>query len=290
MSSAKREQWLCHLCRSSVTKPTEESLDDSQMEPSSLSAQLEAVNEKIDVLKSSVDSLSQLPAKLDELLAVKSAVGAMEQSVHQVLESISFFSAQYDTLLKRVTESEATVAQLQSEVGSLKSSLSTQSEEIQRLQSEHNNSEQFGRRCNLEIHGLPCTIHENLPTVLGDIARSIGISDFHPSQIDAVHRLPSPRGAIPIILVRFRAVSTRDVWMRSRSSLGPLSREQRLPRLYFNEHLTPANKELFWKARLKGKEKQYRFVWVKNAKIYAKKTEDAPLVRINCVNDLELIV
>lgn len=293
MSSAKREQWLCHLCRTSVTKSTGGSLEaDSHIESTSFAAQLAEVNKKIDLLlslKSSVDSLAQLPAKVDELLTVKSAVDAMEQSVNEVLKSVAFCSAQYDTLLKQVAEQDATVGELQTEVNSLKSSMSIQSEEIQRLRSELNNSEQFSRRCNLEIHGLPCRPNEDLPVELDDIAQKLGISDFHPSEVEAVHRLPSSRDSIPITLVRFRSARARDRWLSLRSSLGTLAREQKLPKLFFNENLTQTNKDLFWKARAKSKVKQYRYVWVKNAKIYAKKAEGAPLIRITCVSDLERI-
>ena len=85
-------------------------------------------------------------------------------------------------------------------------------------------------------------------------------------------------------------MQTRERWLSSRRLLGPLAREKVLPRLFFNENLTRANKELFWRARSKGNEKQYKYVWVKNAKIYAKKTESTPVLRINCVSDLGLIV
>lgn len=294
MSEAKRGQWSCQLCRASVSESVEESLEaDSQSDSPSFSAQLAEVNKKIDLLlslKSSVDSLVQLPAKVDELLSLKSAVHTMEKSVNDVVKSVDFFSKQYDSLLKHVTANDAVIKELKSEVGSLKSSLSVQSDEIQRLRSELNNSEQYSRRSNLEIHGLPCNPNEDLPSMLVDIAEKVGISEFRSSEVDAVHRLPSSRGTIPVVLVRFRAVTTRDRWLSCRTSLGALARERKLPRLFFNENLTQTNSELFWKARSKGKEKQYRYVWVRNANIYAKKTEGAPLVRVNCISDLELIV
>lgn len=277
MSEVKRKQWSCHLCRAAANESVRESLEaDSQIEYPSFSAQLAEVSKKVDLLlslKGSVDSLVQLPAKVDELV-----------------KSMDFFSKQYDSLLKHVAANDVVIKELKSEVGSLKTSLSAQSDEIQRLRSELNSSEQYSRRSNLEIHGLPCNPNENLPSMLVDIAEKVGISEFRSSEVDAVHRLPSPRGAIPAVLVRFRAASTRDHWLSCRASLGPLARERKLPRLFFNENLTQANRELFWKARSKGKEKQYRYVWVKNANIYAKKTEGAPLVRISCTSDLELIV
>lgn len=62
------------------------------------------VNDKLDQLlslKSSVDALLKLPAKVEELLTVKVAVEAVEMSITEVLDSIAFQSAQYDSLLKK---------------------------------------------------------------------------------------------------------------------------------------------------------------------------------------------
>ncbi|KAG0437251.1 hypothetical protein HPB47_017531 [Ixodes persulcatus] len=174
-----------------------------QSESASFSSQLTIVNNKLDQLlslKGSVDTLLQLPAKVEELLAVKFAVQAVEKSITEVLDSIAFQSAQYDSLLKKVSDNESTVTKLQTEVGNLKSSLSAQSQEIKLLRAELNNSEQFSRQPNLEIHGFPCSPNENLPSVLGDIAQKIGIPEFQTSEIHTVHRLPSTRGATPVIL------------------------------------------------------------------------------------------
>lgn len=182
------------------------------------------------------------------------------------------------------------MTKLQTEIGFLKSSPSAQSQEIQLLPVQLNNSEQFSRRSNLEIHGFPSSTNKNLPSVLGYIAQKIGLAEFQTSEIDTVHRLPSTRGATPVILVRFRAVQTTARWLSSRRLLGPLVREKVLPRPIFNENLARANKELYWRARSKRYEKQYKYVWDKNAKIYAKKSESSPVVRINCVSDLQLIV
>ncbi|KAG0417857.1 hypothetical protein HPB47_005302 [Ixodes persulcatus] len=106
MSEAKREQWSCQLCRTSVNESAGEILEaDSQTKSASFLAQLAEVNKKMDLLlslKRSVDSLVQLPAKVDELLSLKSAVHTMERSIDDVVKSMDFFSKQYDSLLKHV--------------------------------------------------------------------------------------------------------------------------------------------------------------------------------------------
>lgn len=78
--------------------------------------------------------------------------------------------------------------------------------------------------------------------------------------------------------------------MAKRGTLRLLSQKGCLPKLYFSDNLTRTNKELFWQARQKGKAQGYKFVWVKRAKIFAKKSENSELVRINQLADIDKIV
>lgn len=71
--------------------------------------------------------------------------------------------------------------------------------------------------------------------------------------------------------------------------LSSLHNSGKLPKVYFNENLTRANRELFWMARSKAKEVKFKYVWVKGGKLFAKKEQGSALVRVNKVNDLENI-
>lgn len=77
--------------------------------------------------------------------------------------------------------------------------------------------------------------------------------------------------------------------MNTRKSLAALE-SVTFPRLYFNENLTRTNRELFRFARVRGKEKGFKFIWTGNGKILAKKCEGAPVIRIDKLSDLEKIV
>lgn len=57
--------------------------------------------------------------------------------------------------------------------------------------------------------------------------------------------------------------------------------------MYLNENLTQATKELFWKTRSKGKENNDKFVWVSNAKIFARKEYGGPVIRIASLTDID---
>lgn len=123
-----------------------------------------------------------------------------------------------------------------------------------------------------------------------DLSQKLSLRNFQSSDIVAIHRLPRKRDLAPLVLVNFASVSIKETWMKARGGLQRLSQSHDEPKVFFNDHLTQVNKNLFWMARTKGREMGYKFVWLKNAKIYARKSEGVPAVRISAVGDLEKII
>ena len=59
--------------------------------------------------------------------------------------------------------------------------------------------------------------------------------------------------------------------------------------LYINDQLTFNNRQLLWLAKTKAKECNWKFVWVRNGKIFARKNENSSLNIINNAADIESI-
>lgn len=51
--------------------------------------------------------------------------------------------------------------------------------------------------------------------------------------------------------------------------------------LYINDQLTFNNRRLLWLAKAKAKEAKWKFVWVRNDTIFARKNENSTLFVIN---------
>lgn len=289
MGQAKRDKWRCRTCRSGDARSGSANAT-SQGDGDSVATHLAAIDTKLQSLlslKSSVDSLLSLPAKVDQLLELRPTVELLKETVNEVQKSINFLSGKYDQLLATTTANEKAVSILQAETSSLKQTVSEQASVINSLQTELNEGEQYSRLSNLEIHGMPPTAGEDLNGRVHDLAAKLGLPLPQPGEVLAVHRLPARPGSIPVVLIRFSSIYLRDTWLNARARLRALREGGSLSRIFFNENLTRVNKELFWKARARGREKSYRFVWVKHGKIYAKKLEGAPLVKLNCASDLE---
>lgn len=284
MTTVKRETWLCQPCRSAVAK---QPCTDSNPGDASIAQQFTAVNKKLDQLRSTVELLA---GKVEELLAFKATGEKVAESVAEIQSSIDFLSSKYDTVLSTVTAGQAAVAELRSQTESLSATVVSQAALIDKLSSDLNDLEQYSRRSNFEIHGLPRKPNEDLTSVISDLAGALNISEFKTADISTVHRLPSRGDSIPPVIVQMHNVTAKEKWLSARRLLPRLVQDGLFPRLYFNDNLSRANRELFRLARSKGKEKNFRFVWTRDGKVLAKKSEGAPLIRVQKMSDLERIV
>ncbi|KAM7281299.1 uncharacterized protein ISCGN_006357 [Ixodes scapularis] len=294
MAVGKREVWRCRVCRQrhSGNESRSEASSSQCASPAGTEhlRSLEAKLECLTLLKANVDTLLDLPTQMNQLLTLKPVVESLKSAVTEVQKAVDFLSARYDSLLSTATTNSAAITELREETTLLRSVVTEQSQTIEHLKEELNDSDLYSRLSNLEIHGLPHAPSENLVSVVGELAGKLGLENFQPRDILAAHRLPSRRDGPPVILVKLASVSLREQWLATRGKLRTLAAEGSLPKLFLNGNLTRKNRELFWMVREKARSKQYQFTWVKNGKLFAKKSGTSSLVRIHWLADLELIV
>lgn len=240
MAIARRETWKCATCRtgelrsatgatSGVALESSSAADDSQQEQLSLASvasQLALINvalQQLLPLKTSVETLLPLPAKVDQLLALKPAVDELRNTVGTIQSTVDSFGAKYNSVLALASTNEESVKGLQNEVCEVRATLEEQAQEILRLKEELNSSQQYSRRCNMEVHGLPYVSGENLVETMEDLSRRLNLP-FRSSDIIAIHRLPRKRDSTSPVLVNFAAVGIKNAWMTARVQPQGLSR------------------------------------------------------------------
>lgn len=297
MSLEKKEKWRCRACRSKGNNSTPDGANESsdvisQSDSPTLTGQIFEINRKLDSLlslKTSVDLLMELPGKVNEILLLKPSIELMKASVEEVQTSITFLAQKYDSLLEATSVHEKEIKGIHSEMEALRLTVSEQANTIQALQSEINETEQQSRLSTMEIQGMQVASGEALAPILVGLADKLGLKGHLPSDVLSTQRIQSKRDQNPTILVKFASVSIKDRWMQARGKLRHLASEGTPGKVYFNENLTPSNRELFWLARSRGRERGYKFVWVKNGRIFARKEEGVPPVRISRKRDIDLI-
>lgn len=294
MSAAKLDKWRCLACHEGQAKSNLSiNSPSSQVEPPGFLDQLLTVHQKLDrllSLKDAVDNLQEMHPKINALMSLKLTIDTMRNTINEMQASLNFVSSQYDSLVNLTEAHEKAVKELQAVTKALRSLISDQALEIQQLRAVQNDADQSNRTSNLEIHGIPFQPSENLGGILTNLAGQLSIEGFQPAHVEKAHRLPARRDAVPPILVRFSSSPLKERWMMRRGRLSSIPSGDSQPRIYFNDNLTDYNKKLFWMARTRGKEKGYKFVWVRHGHIFAKKCEGSTLLRIMNVFDLEQIV
>ena len=115
-----------------------------------------------------------------------------------------------------------------------------------------NKLEQYARRNNIEIQGIPSSVHDNLlEDKVVDIFSQLN-NTISKSDIEDCHRLgkANPKNTI----VRFVNRKFCNIALEKKKQLMSLNKtelglNQMLPGLYISENLTPLNQRLAWQCR-----------------------------------------
>jgi len=189
---------------------------------------------------------------------------------------------------------------LKSENDSLKRRVNQLEADVDILKQNCDDQEQYIRRECLEIHGVPAMAGENTNQIVTNISSLIDVS-VKPEDISVSHRLPTRKKgnkdqSSPII-VRFVRRDKREELYQKRRSLKDFSvnnigldHGQSNGKIYIQESLTQAKKQLFKKCIQFKKENMYKFIWTHFGTIYLRKHEKSPAHKISSQADLDRLL
>lgn len=190
---------------------------------------------------------------------------------------------EYDILEKKYNELESLALKSESELSDLKAQI--------------NKQQQWSRMTNIEVMGLPETKGESPINIIVNIAKHAGVN-VKPEEIEFANRvqpMQQKSGRPKSLVAKLKSRDLKDSILSGlRKCRGINTSHIGLngpPRNFFvNEHLTPMNKELFRKTKIRASEKAYKFVWIRNCNIFLRKNEEAPAININSEKDLRKIM
>ncbi|XP_045448941.1 uncharacterized protein LOC123657442 [Melitaea cinxia] len=294
-------KWKCQNCKSKK-HGTSSGTHSPKIQPTSLN------NFNVDPQSQAL--MQYFDAKFETLRQqwradLQVAIQEVSSSIKQDIESLE----------SRLTASETRIIELEQTITSMSSSQSNFNDVMQEnsqlrtdlecLQAKFDDLDQVSRSCNVEIQNIPEKKAENLVHLSIQIGKLIGI-DIKESDIRSVHRVapgkPSNRPKNIVLQLSTRRLRD-DVIAAARarrtltvaSLLGPpmsaaAAATNQDARFYINEHLTLKNKLLFSTARQHAKDKNYKYIWVKNHCILLRKSDEARVVHIRCGSDLKKIL
>lgn len=266
-----KETWKCQTCLGAKAKlrSTHEDVSATKVTPD--------VQQQLTQITSMLAILAPLKQRVDELAVMKETVMHIEKSVQAMSDN-------YDEVLKKMKEHDSEIKQLKKKVSQLEQDRKT--DETAQLKKELNKLEQYGRKNNLEVHGLMETLNENLLEKLNKIADKIEVPRLTKENVEAVHRVPTKAKKPPMVIVRFVNQHERNAWLHNKQKLRS---ETSNDNVYLSENMTALNRQLFYDVRMKAKLLGYKFAWHKEGCSYVRKQEGEPTIRIEHMGDLEKI-
>ncbi|KAH7958862.1 hypothetical protein HPB49_006037 [Dermacentor silvarum] len=193
-----------------------------------------------------------------------------------------------DDSLKLLNDVVESVRSQQLELSLANRALKAENEALQRKVAD---LEQYSRINNLEIKGVPYTQGDDCTAILTAIGDKINCT-VSATDVDTVHRVPA-MSVHKNIIVRFCSGTKKTEFMKARRarkksrSVGFSGENTKA--IFVNEHLSPDNKRLFFKAFALKKEKGWQFIWTENCQIKVRKSPDRRVLRIASDSDLSII-
>lgn len=181
-----------------------------------------------------------------------SQFSTVQSNFNDVKSQIQEVNGRIDTLNTPVSSLFSENEQQQKETKDLKEANDELREDLRYMQQEVLDLQQYTRRNNLEIVGIPTTPGEDIYALLKSLANYLQIK-FTREEISVAHRLPSrrpqhpdDRRRDPTIIVSLISRSAKDTWRNAAKGkqlrTEDLHRDFPQGRLFINDHLTFHNK------------------------------------------------
>lgn len=241
-----------------------------------------------------LQEIRALSAKLTPLEGLKDEIMGLRD---EFAELSSSFNKKFDVLFNEFNDKIEAMEQRIVQVEKIQCQVNHLQAYIEKSDEESDSKDQWNRMNNIEIKGVPHMANENL----FDIVVQIGAKISYPivkNQINFVTRVPTreKEHLKPIIVGFCNRYVKEDFIAASRYAIKniPLTPNQiglsGNHRIYINDHLTTKNKLLLSKTKKAATELNFRYVWVKYAKIHVRKTDTTPIIYVKSERDLKKLL
>lgn len=209
----------------------------------------------------------------------------LSTDVLELKSSVERNRLEVSNLKQELVKQNKYIASLEKQLTKTSKYVKEHADELQDIQVNLDNLEQYSRKNSLEFHGIPDEV--NMPTdlVVCKIARAIGV-EIQENDIEISHRIGRRRGDKPVLAkfvshkvksriykarTNLKAVSVQSLFPGSSSSV--VSETTARPKgIYINENLTPYRKEMMRLAIEKRYDGKINKVWTLDGKIFIKTT------------------
>ncbi|KAG8251626.1 hypothetical protein J6590_075514 [Homalodisca vitripennis] len=166
-----------------ATDDTNSNVDDEE----SVKNMFRAINKKLNVL--------------DEVKSKMNVLDDLKKQVDELGKAVIFHSQQYNDMIKDINKLGEKNKELKRELVCVKNNESGTRKDLMGLSRRFNTLEQYGRKQNIEIHGIEETRGENIEDLIRKVTDILVVS-FSQNDVEAAHRVPTGRNGRPNMINR----------------------------------------------------------------------------------------
>ncbi|XP_008479185.1 spindle pole body component 110-like [Diaphorina citri] len=212
-------------------------------------------------------------------------------------ESLNFSNGKLDDIIKKMGSIQNVLNTMSEKQEKLENENKMLKTKVQELECSMEELQQYTRNKNIQIDGVPKQPNENLKEIVKTIGNKIDVP-IKEEDIDAIHRIPtrSTNNPEPIVVQFLTRQMKEGVIQKAKSArLSTNDINVHVPigldrPIYVNDHLTRQRKEIMFQARQMKTERNYKFLWTRNGKIFIRKDERSVVINLNTKEDLKKIV
>lgn len=149
------------------------------------------------------------------------------------------------------------------------------------------------KRKDIEIHGIPDMINENLPDIINKLAGAAKVT-VGKDEIEECFRVKATDGRTRPITIKFRSAITRDKILKAlkfaKLRLGDINKSPENKKIFANEALIPSRKRLLFMTKEASKEKNWIKIWSYAGDIYVITEQNGRPIKLEREEDLEILL
>lgn len=210
--------------------------------------------------------------------------------MREMINNMNALTASNNYMAESLNKINNTLSNISSQVVELQNKDLEKSKQIREMDNKIRRLEQKALEKNIEITNANAVVM-GAEAVVKKVAASVGV-DVTDAHIDNAYSIKTKNK----IIVEFSSLNKKKEIMRKmkrhRVDENVLDDENNNPTnrfIYINDELTADNRRILWMAKTKAKENGWRYVWVKDGRIYAKRNENSAQIIINNQSDIEKI-
>lgn len=220
------------------------------------------------------EDIKQILNELKEVRSFGQEIQAIRTSVNKINDKLSNVNER----ISKVVKSHNAVVEEVALIG----------EECTDLHKRVAQLEQYSRKENVIISGIPLIQNENPRKIVTELAEKIGVP-LKEYDIVAAHRLPSNKGH-PNLIARIANRDKKAQLVKLAKTKKPdteiLGIQPSTP-IWIADHLTDQTKQVLHYAREKRDKEALKFVWIRDGYVHVRKDEGHPAKKVVTLEEID---